>query len=82
VEDEERMRRETQTRIDGAEHLIQDMDPKKLAERRQDENLLTIQSFLSKAKEALAARDVQRAFTLADKALLLADELSRALSSR
>jgi hypothetical protein len=82
VEDEERMRHETQTRIDGAERLIQDMDPQKLAERRQDESLLTIKSFLSKAKEALSARDVQRAYTLADKALLLADELSRALSAR
>jgi hypothetical protein len=76
------MRRETLTRIDGAERLIHDMDPKKLAEPEQEQNLLTIQSFLSKAKEALSARDVQRAFTLADKALVLADELSRALSGR
>jgi hypothetical protein len=81
VEDEQRMRREAQTRIDGAERLILDVDPKKLAEKRQEQNLLTIQSFLSKAKEALSARDVQRAFTLADKALLLADELSRTLSA-
>ncbi|HXJ83511.1 MAG TPA: hypothetical protein VMS64_33095 [Candidatus Methylomirabilis sp.] len=76
------MRRETQSRIDGAERLLQDIDPKKVAERRQEQDLLTIQSFLSKAKEALSARDVQRAFTLADKALLLADELSRTLSAR
>jgi hypothetical protein len=82
VEDEQRVRREAQTRIEGAERLIQDIDPTRLAERRQEENLLTIQNFLDKAREALSARDVQRAFTLADKALLLADELSRALSSR
>ena len=38
----------------------------------QQESFLTIQSFLAKAREALSARDVQRAFTLADKAYLLA----------
>jgi len=32
------------------------------------------QSFLEKAREALQAQDFQRAFTLADKAYLLADE--------
>ena len=76
------MRRDTQTRIDGAERLLHGIDPAKLAEEQAEQNLLTIQSFLSKAKDALSARDVQRAFTLADKALLLADELSRTLSSR
>ena len=82
VDDEQRMRREAQTRIDSAERLLQDIDPKKLTEPRQEQDLLTIQSFLSKAKEALSARDVQRAFTLADKALVLADELSRTVSPR
>ena len=36
--------------------------------REQRENDSTIQSFLAKAREALSTRDVQRAFTLADKA--------------
>jgi hypothetical protein len=82
IEDEQRMEREAQTRIDGAERLIKDIDPKKLARPREEEDLLTIQSFLSDARKALSSRDVQRAFTLADKAFLLAGELSRALSSR
>lgn len=55
---------------------MQRIDPSRLA-REQQENYLTIQSFLSKAREALSTRDMQRAFTLADKAYLLADELSK-----
>jgi hypothetical protein len=82
VEDEQRMRRDAQTRIDGAERLVRDIDRQKLVEARQGENLETIESFLSKAKQALSAHDLQRAFTLADKAYLLADELSRTLSAR
>jgi hypothetical protein len=82
VEDEQRMGREAQTRIEGAERLLHEIDPKKVAGRQQEQDLLTIQSFLSKAKEALSARDAQRAFTLADKAFVLADELSRTLSPR
>ena len=81
VDDEQRMRRDAQTRIEGTERLIRDIDRKKLV-LQQEESLQTIQSFLSKAKEALSARDLQRAYTLADKAYLLADELSHTLSSR
>jgi len=79
VEDEQRMRRDAQSRIEGTERLVHKIDQKKLVGEQQ-QNLLTIQSFLTKAKEALSARDLQRAFTLADKAYLLADELSRTLS--
>jgi len=81
VEDEQRMRREAQKRIDGTERLVRQIDQKKLVGQQQ-QNFETIQSFLAKAKEALSARDLQRAFTLADKAYLLADELSRMLFSR
>ncbi len=81
VEDEQRMRREAQKRIDGTERLVRQIDQKKLVGQQQ-QNFETIQSFLAKAKEALSARDLQRAFTLADKAYLLADELSRTLFSR
>ena len=81
VEDEQRMRREAQKRIDGTERLVRQIEQKKLAGQQQ-QNFETIQSFLAKAKEALSARDLQRAFTLADKAYLLADELSRMLFSR
>jgi hypothetical protein len=81
VDDEQRMRRDAQTRIEGTERLIKDIDRTKLVEQ-QEESYQTIQSFLSKAKEALSARDLQRAYTLADKAYLLASELARGISSR
>jgi hypothetical protein len=81
VADEPRMRQEAQSRIDGTERLVRGIDQSKLVGEQQ-QNFQTIQSFLAKAKEALSARDLQRAFTLADKAYLLAGELSRALSSR
>jgi len=55
-------------------HTIQ----QKLATEQQ-EIFLTIQSFLSKAKEALSIMDFPRAFNLADKAQVLANELFRAL---
>lgn len=74
--DEQRLRAETQQRIDGAEQRLRQIDPAKLASGQQD-SLQTVQSFLDKAREALQAQDVQRAFTLADKAYLLADELAR-----
>jgi hypothetical protein len=67
---------QAERRIEGTEKLVQKIDPSRLV-REQRENYLTIQSFLAKAREALSTRDVQRAFTLADKAYLLADELSK-----
>ena len=76
LEEEQRMKTQAERRIEGTEKLVQRIDPSRLA-REQQENYLTIQSFLSKAREALSTRDVQRAFTLADKAYLLADELSK-----
>lgn len=81
VADEARVRREAQRRIEGTERLARQIDQKKLAGEQQ-QSFQTIQSFVAKAKEALSSGDLQRAFTLADKAYLLADELSRSLSSR
>jgi hypothetical protein len=78
LEDEQRIERDARGRIDGTERLIEKIDQRKLAED-QNQNLSTIQSFVVKAKEALSARDVQRAFTLADKAFRLAEELSRTI---
>ena len=77
AEEEQRIKSQAERRIEGTERLVQRIDPSRLA-REQQENYLTIQSFLTKAREALSTRDVQRAFTLADKAYLLADELSKA----
>jgi hypothetical protein len=76
AEEEQRLKSQAERRIEGTERLVQKIDPARLA-REQRENYSTIQSFLAKAREALSARDVQRAFTLADKAYLLADELSK-----
>lgn len=74
--DEQKLRAEAQQRIDGAEQRLRQIDPAKLASGQQD-SLQTVQSFLDKAREALQTQDVQRAFTLADKAYLLADELAK-----
>ena len=74
--DEQRLRAETQQRIDGTEQRLRQIDPAKLASGEQD-SLRTVQSFLDKAREAVQAQDIQRAYTLADKAYLLADELTR-----
>jgi hypothetical protein len=74
--DEQRLRADTQQRLDGTEQRLRQIDPAKLASAQQD-NLRTVQSFLDKAREALLAKDIQRAFTLADKAYILADELSK-----
>lgn len=74
--DEQKLRAEAQQRIDGAEQRLRQVDPAKLASVQQD-SLQTVQSFLDKAREALRTQDVQRAFILADKAYLLADDLVR-----
>jgi len=77
AEEEQRLKAQAERRIEGTEKLVQRIDPGRLP-REQQENYRTIQSFLVKAREALSTRDVQRAFTLADKAYLLADEMSKA----
>ena len=74
--DEQKLRADTQQRIDRAAQRLRQIDPAKLASGEQD-SLQTVQSFLDKAREALQAQDIQRAFTLADKAYLLADELTK-----
>jgi hypothetical protein len=74
-EEEQRLSRDARNRIEAAEKVVSQIDQQKLAQRQQ-EMLATIQDFLAKAKDAMAARDEQRAFTLADKALALANDLS------
>ncbi len=75
-EEESRLSREATTRIQATEKAVGQLDPKRLNQAQQ-ETLATIQDFLAKAREAMTARDMQRAFTLADKALALANDLSR-----
>jgi len=73
-----RLTREARGRIEDTEKVVSRIDPGRLA-RAQQETLATIEDFLAKARAALTARDVQRALTLADKALALAHDLSRSL---
>lgn len=73
-EDEKRIQGDAQRRIDRTERLVKQIGQRRLVGDQQ-QNLLTVQSFLVKAREALSEKDVQRAITLADKAYLLAEEL-------
>ena len=70
------LRQEAEARVEGTEQMIKQIDQNKLA-KEQEETLLTIQSFLSKAKEAISTEDFLKAFNLADKAQVLAQELLR-----
>lgn len=72
--EEDRLQQQAQARIAGAEQVVKQIGQKKLA-KDQQETFSTIRSFLAKAKEALSLKDFPRAFILADKAKILADEL-------
>lgn len=75
-EDEDRLRREANSKIQKAEQIVQQVDQKKLA-KDQQETFSTIRNFLASAREALSARDFLRATNLAEKAQILAEELVR-----
>jgi len=77
-EEEDRLKQEATSRIDGAERLVKQIDQNRLVEEQRG-TLLTIQSFLSKAREALSLEEFLRAFNLADKAQILAQELLNSL---
>lgn len=61
-------------KIELAEQLVTHVNQTQLTKEQRD-TFLTIQNFLSKAKEALAVNDLPRALTLAQKAHTLAAEL-------
>lgn len=73
-EAQSRQKREAEAKIEGAEKIVEQIDRKTLANEQQ-EIFATIQSFLSKAREALSIGDFLRAFNLAEKAQILAEEL-------
>jgi hypothetical protein len=75
--EELRLTQQARTRIEGAERLVVQIELRRLAREEQD-TVATIKDFLVKSKEAMATRDVQRAYNLADKAFILAEDLSRA----
>jgi len=74
--EELRLTQQARTRIEGAERLVSQLDPRRL-DREQQDTLATIKDFLTKSKEAMATRDLQRAYNLADKAYILVEDLSR-----
>ena len=74
--EELRLTQEARTRIEGAERLVSQLDPRRL-DRQQQDTLATIKDFLAKSKEAMITRDLQRAYNLADKAYILVEDLSR-----
>jgi hypothetical protein len=75
-EEERRLTRLTNENLASAEQLLKQLDGRRLS-MEQRETALTAGSFIAKAREALAANDLTRASTLADKARVLADELAR-----
>ena len=75
--EELRLTQQARSRIEGAEKLVGQLELRRLAREEQD-TVATIKDFLAKSKEAMATRDVQRAYNLADKAYILAEDLSRA----
>src|SRR5881396_3662841 len=73
TEEDARLRGDAQNRMTGTETLLRQVNSKKLAGQQQ-ENFRIIESLLASAKDALYARDTQRARTLAEKAFLLAED--------
>ena len=69
-----RLRQEIENRIQRTEGLLFRVDQQRLSKEQRD-TLATVQSFVTNAKEALAAQDFPRAGTLASKAELLAQDL-------
>jgi hypothetical protein len=78
TEEDARLRGDAKNRMTGTETLLRQVDSKKLGGQQQ-ENFRIIESLLASAKDALYARDTQRARTLAEKAYLLAEDLVRSL---
>jgi len=73
--DEERIAGEVEARL---AHTVQTLDSIKREQLGSDrkEILSSIQDFVAKARDALAAKDLLRARALAEKAATLADELA------
>lgn len=75
---EDKLQHQAEARIRETEEIVRRIDPGKLAGDRQ-ETLSLVLSFLIRGKRALANREFERAFNLADKAFLLARELSASI---
>ena len=71
-----RMAQEASARIARAEQMANQVDQKRLT-KEQEETYLSIKSFVVKAKKAVQAKDFARASTLAEKAIILTEELAK-----
>ncbi len=78
VDNPEGVERDVQARLAHVAQVIDQIDPSKLASE-QRQTLSSVQDFVTKATEALRAKDTARAKILADKASHLADDLALAL---
>ena len=76
--DEDQLKRTAGSRIQRTEQLIGQLEAKSLTSE-QEERLMTVRNLLANAKEALVAQDLTKASNLADKARLLAEELSQSV---
>jgi hypothetical protein len=74
--DEEQLRRTAVSRIQRTEQLVGQLEGKSLTGEQQ-ERLMTVRSLLGNARDALTAQDLTKASNLAEKARLLAEELSQ-----
>ena len=75
---EDQLKQTAGSRIQRTEQLIGQLEGKSLTSEQQ-ERLMTVRSLVGSAKEALAAQDLTKASNLADKARVLAEELSQSV---
>jgi hypothetical protein len=80
VDNPQGVERDVQARLAHVAQIIDQIDPSKLASE-QRQTLSSVQDFVSKATEALRAKDTARAKILADKASHLVDDLALTLKS-
>lgn len=80
LDNEDQAVRDVKARLARAGEVMGQIDSSKLGHEQQ-EMLSGLKDFISKAAEALRARDVPRAQVLADKASRLADDLALAVKN-
>ncbi len=80
IDNEDQAVRDVKARLARAGEVMGQIDSSKLGNEQQ-EMLSGLKDFISKAGEALRARDVPRAQVLADKASRLADDLALAVKN-
>lgn len=73
--DADRLRQETEARIQRTEQLLASLDLQRIGSNDRDTQS-TIEDFIDKAKEALASADLLTAASLSEKALVLANDLA------